>query len=231
MAQFNFNTSSKDFQTNQVARVEYPYLGDANLVKFGRIQEEKRDGSGSYDAYDFDFKLAGDIETGGRTPAGYHYIHREFSPREDDDVDKVKNLVTRFGYIMSYFVGEEIALAATQISGDSYEEVWDKLCKNADKALGSRDVSKKTVRIKIVGRAPQGQYSEQLGAPRYMGFLSDDSSESPVAFSKSEQQNNTDYIGWKQANASAQPAGNTEFASTPPSGGGAAPTTAGGLTF
>jgi len=126
------------------------------------------------------------------------YTKTEWQPEEEDFVasdpsksSKAQNLINRVAYMLSYYVGEEDAVALAQMQGTTVEDAWQNLVDNVVEAMDSVDHSR-TIRGKILGSVYKGK--ERLNMPNYIGFLSDENSDQPVTFGKRDKKQNREYL-------------------------------------
>lgn len=218
MPGFSHQASKEAISTSSNALLDKPYLGKAQIQDAGRkaIETGSEGNKKEYDTLQFDFKLTGEAEqiingVDPKSQANQHYVHTEWEPRDEDDEEKVTNLFNRVGYILRYLVGEEIAIKATTVTGESYHEAWNKLCNNVIKALeiGPTKGYKwkgKELMVKILGSVYQN--SGKVEFPRYLNFLADEQSQEALSLNKKERQSNVDYMAWLKSlssTASATP--------------------------
>lgn len=166
-----------------------PYLGPAKLVSGGPAQIGK---DTKYDVIRFIFTALGD---GAK---GLQYEEVIFEPDSGDD-ERIDKMRSRVAYILQYFTGEEMALAAVN-AADSFEA----LAANVQKALErAKDVwPEKIVTIKVLGSVYNSK--PRLGFPGYKGFIADEESATPLAWSRRELTDNAAYKAAIEAPATAE---------------------------
>lgn len=155
-----------------------PYLGPAKLTSggFAEVGKEVK-----YPVIQFAFECLGaDVK-------GIQYEETIFEPDADND-ERIDKMRSRVAYILQYFCGEEMALAAVN-AATSFEN----LGVNVGKALERSEAvwKEKVVQIKVLGSVYNGK--ARLGFPGYKGFIADGESSAPLAWSRRELNDNAEY--------------------------------------
>lgn len=212
-----------------IARLDTPYLGAANLAKLGPTIIEGKNDTGNFRVLEFDFALDGIPENNpyGLPPVkkGIHHIHTEWQPkgidpetpgedgREPDSEEKVQNMFNRIGYMLKYFLGEELAEKVTNVEGETYPEIWDSLLKRVEAVVKQKAAATgmftKPIEIKIIGEVYQGD--GRVNLTKYVGFLADQESGEALTFSKGEKAKNREYLMWKSIQDNAQKESSDDF--------------------
>jgi len=161
------------------ARTTQPYLGPMKLLSGGPSEVGREV---KYPVIQFTFELLGD------DAKGLQHEHVIFEPQDSNDDERVDKMRTRVAYILKYFCGEEMALAAVNAATS-----FQGLATNVKKALERTEASwkTKTVTGKILGSVYNGK--ARLDFPGYLGFIADESSGSPLQWSRREIADNAAY--------------------------------------
>lgn len=161
-----------------------PYLGPAKLLSggFNEVGREIK-----YPVIQFTFEcLADDVK-------GVRYEETIFEPDAGED-EKIEKMMSRVGYILQYFAGEETTLAAVNAA-----QSFENLGVNVGKALErTEDIWKdKVVKIKVLGSVYNSK--ARLGFPGYKGFIADSESAVPLVWSRRELSDIAEYLASLQA--------------------------------
>jgi len=199
MSEFNFNLGSSDLESTQLAPfLNQPYLGGLKLVEVNVEDVEGRDGGATYEIVDFVFEMQ------DAPVAGFQHRHRIFNFKAFDQSDltpeeQAAKWASRLAYLMKYFIGEENSIKVINASSS-----WSELRTNIDKAFTQLKDSwaDKVVQGKIVGYI-NGNGKAILDFPRYIGFMADAESKTPLSFGKKEREANQAYAAAQNASDNA----------------------------
>ena len=195
MSDLSFDLTAKDLEPSNLS----PILDIPIIAKFMLIGYESHLVKEQYEVFDLSFEcMSGEKK-------GFEFRHRIFEFSENETSDKPveeqrNNWGKHIAYILSYFINEKNALTILNESND-----WNQLRANIQKALEHEKLQawkKKVIMGKVLGFVTtKGQ--AVLGFPRYLGFIADDKSEKPLAFSRRERQENARYAAQYKAELEA----------------------------
>jgi hypothetical protein len=207
---FKFGVSKEAIQeTGFAPQLKVPYVGEAKLTKVSRerLGANEQEGKEGFDTIVYSFALAGNNEVEKNT----EYREVIFAPNADATEEQIESLITRTTYINKYWLGEEMAIRISMVSGNTLLEVWDEFANNIVKAFSLTKYTSNIVRIKVLGSVYNGK--ARLRMPGYKtGFISDDKSDHPLtSFSAKEDKSNREFLAAEKS----VPSGNESFTDVP----------------
>jgi len=207
----DIGASDDAFETNNgTPNLAQPFLGPARLPE---VQKEEYS-EGEYPVIEFNFECLDDNEINGYELGGKRiHTHPEFpftqddlSAGPDDDMARAQKQADRIAWLLGYFMDEEIAEQAVQVSGaDTVEEAWEGLRSQVVSAFESHGDTDKVVRLKVNAEVYNGD--DRIQTPYYKGWLQDEHSDHSLSWGRGDKQ---DAKEWERAQ-SASPESNGQM--------------------
>jgi len=211
MGNFDLGASEEAFEEdNGDAYLNQPFLGRARLEEI--VKAEYSDGE--YPVIEVTFRCLGPNKVpnydfdGDRlhTHAEFPFDREDFQVGEDEDMSSAQKQADRIAWILGYFMPEEVALQAVQISdADTVDEAWEQLRSQVTAAFEQYADTEKDVKIKVDATVYNGE--ARIQTPYYKGWIEDEDSDHTLNWSRSDQQ---DAKSWARAQ-DAEPESNGEM--------------------